>query len=335
MSNNYKKATVKPTYDESEEVASARAALAATEGAAPGEYESAYGSTIKEIADKIVNGEKYTYDYRADPVYNVYREQIEADRRRAIKNAAASAAALTGGYANSYGVTAASEASAKSLDSLRSIIPALAEAAYKKWYDERTLEREKLSSLMDLENSDYSKWRDKVGDYKNERDYLLGKYTTLSDQDYSRFLSALSQWNSDRDYDCRVYEYDTDAAYRASRDAVEDAMKQKEYELELAKTNAAIAASAARSASYGSSKSSNKESSKSTKSSTSTGLDGITSRRGQTFVEAINSGAPFSGNGIKSSFVETVQKARRDEVISKKEYDIFMDYFRSVGIAAE
>jgi|GEM_PF-3536809 len=333
--NTTNKKEEKPSYTESAEVASARAALAAAESAKPAEYVSAYGKKIEELADRIIAGEKFSYDFNADPIYNVYREQTERDRRRAVADAAASAAALTGGYANSYGATAAAEASAASYDSLRALIPSLVEAAYKKWYDGQALERERLSAVMALEDADYGRYRDTVSDYNKNRDYLYGKYSDLSSADYSRFLEALSQWNTDRDYERRVYEYDADAAYKAERAAAEDAMKQKEYELELAKTQAAIAASAAKAYSSTSTTTKSKEEKTTTaKSSPSALLSGITSSLGKKLINSITNGTAESGHGttVRESFVDRVRNAKKKELISAKEYNAFMDYFRVVGV---
>ena len=109
----------KPEKTVSEETLSAKEALDSY-GASP-DYESKYGDAISALADKILRDEGFSYNYSTDPSYMAAREQAEIDRRRAASDAAANAAALTGGYANSYGATAAGEAAAKSYDSLRAM----------------------------------------------------------------------------------------------------------------------------------------------------------------------------------------------------------------------
>ena len=342
----YKVMDAAPEYTGSEEVAAAAAALAKAEAASPGKYRSQYSDEIKGLTERILSGEKFSYDFNADPVYNVYREQAETDRRRAVADAVSSAALLTGGYGNSYGVTAAQEASAKTYENLRSIIPSLLEAAYNRWYGERELEQEKLRAVMDLEDSDYGKYRDAVFDWQKNRDYAYGKWSDMSQADFDRYLSELSQWNTDRDYDRRVYEYDEDAKYRAERAAAEDAakqreleLKQKEYELEVYKAQQAAAAAAASAAaktykassSSSSSSSSKKSSSQSKKSDENT----ATSLAAKQFMYALTDGTALDSRGyVRMEFIDEIKDAKKKEIITKAEYDSLMNYFRARGIVA-
>ena len=329
----------KPSYSESREVTAAAGALSAAESAKPAGYSSAWSDEVAELARRILSGESFSYDFNADPIYNVYRETAERDSRRAAENAAAEAAALSGGYSNSYGVTAAAEAASNSLGELRRIIPSLLEAAYKKWADERESERAKLESVLKLDEADYKKYRDAYSDYENERRYLLDKYTGLSDSDYAKFLSELSSWNADRDYDRKVYEYDTDAAYKASRDRLDDEMRRKEYELALMKAlSGGSSGSSARSSASSDVPSSDKTSSGSrsaedkTAKSSVTLLDGIESSAGRRLRTAIANGTAFNSMGtVRSDFVDQIKAAKKNQTISTKEYNIFMDYLRSVG----
>ena len=342
----YKVADSAPEYTESSDVAAAREALAKAESSTPAEYTSNYSDQIKDLTARILSDAKFSYDFNADPVYSVYREQAESDRRRAVSDAVSSAALMTGGYGNSYGVTAAEQASAKTMENLRNIIPSLLEAAYNRWYGERELEREKLRAVMDLESSDYGRYRDSVSDYQKNRDYAYGKYTDMSEADFERYLSDLSQWNTDRDYDRRVYEYDEDAKYRDARAAAEDEarareyeLKQKEYELEVYKAEQAAAAAAARAYSASTSGSSSSKSSSSKSSSSKSSSSGKTSEQTGTsvaaknFMGALTNGSALDSRGhVRMEFVEEVKDARKKELITKKEYDALMEYFRQRGV---
>ena len=322
----------KPVYTQSDEVAAAKAALGAAEGKTVSPYTSKYGKTISDIADRIVAGEKFSYDFNADPIYNVYREQAERDRRRAVSDAAASAAALTGGYANSYGATAAAEASAKTYDSLRALIPSLAEAAYKKWYNDKKLENETLSSIMALEDADYSRWRDEVKDYNDERAYLAGRYNDLYAADVANFKALLDGWYRDRDYDRSVYEYDTDAAYRAQRDAVEDAIKERELALEAYKVQNSNAARAAQSASSeGSGKTEKKEETK----NIADILAGMSSKTAKSYASTLLNGNVVSRTSgeVSSAFVSKIESAKKNKLIDNTEYNKFWEVFRIIGIS--
>ena len=196
--------------------------------------------------------------------------------------------------------------------------------------------------MLKLDEADYKKYRDAYSDYENERRYLLDKYTGLSDSDYAKFLSELSQWNADRDYDRKVYEYDTDAAYKASRDRLDDEMRRKEYELALMKAlsggSSGSSGSSAKSSASSDVPSSEKTSSGSrsaedkTAKSSATLLGGIESSAGRRLRTAIANGTAFNSMGtVRSDFVDQIKAAKKNQTITTKEYNIFMDYLRSVG----
>ncbi|MBR6918628.1 MAG: hypothetical protein IKN38_10630 [Clostridia bacterium] len=330
----------RPVYTESDELRAARDALAAAESAKPKEYSSAYSKDIEDLAKRILSGEKFSYDFNADPVYNAYRESAEENRRRTMADAASSAALLTGGYANSYGVTASSEASAKALGAVRELIPSLMEAAYKKWYGERELEREKLRAIMDLEDSEYGKYRDSVSDYFNERDYRKGVYSDLGRSDYDRYLADVSAWENDRDYDRRVYEYENDAAYKAERDRIEDEMKQKQYELDLMKANLASSGSH-----YSSSGADTSEVSANGKKKAVAKLNtdnttikddlrNLTSVKSRAIYEQMIAGlgnTSRAGKVSKQLFAK-IKEAKRSGEITNDEYEVLMNRCRRLGV---
>ena len=320
----------KPVFSESADTASAASALAAAEASGAGAYESKYAGLIDDAAKRILAGEKFSYNIAADPVYASLRERAEKDRRRAVENAAASAAALTGGYANSYGVTAGEEASAKIYDSLTGVIPSLLDAAYKRWQGERDAENDRLRLLMSLEDADYGRYRDAVGDAKDERNYLYGKYSDLSKRDRELFAAALDEFFTDRDYDRRVYESDRDAAYRAERDRVEDAMSERQYQLDYMKAAAAAAASNARAEAA---REAAKAASKDEKAAKT---DNKPSAAAERFREIIANGSARSGKGntLSGDFVKDLKKAKRSGEITTSEYDELLEYARRVGIGA-
>ena len=73
-------------------------------------YTSQYGGVISGLMDKIVNRQPFTYDFNADPIYHQFKDQFVKGGKEAAMNAVANASALTGGYGNSYAVTAGAQA---------------------------------------------------------------------------------------------------------------------------------------------------------------------------------------------------------------------------------
>lgn len=260
----------KPVYSKSKEVQSALDRLTAKEKEKPSEYSSKYSSKIDSLLDSVENREAFSYDFMSDPLYRSYRDRYISDGRRAMKEAAANAAALTGGYSNSYAASASSEAMGRYMTELSGLIPSLYEAALKRYDSEGQALLDRLGLYRALDSDDYSRYRDSVSDYGDELSYLLKKYETLYDEDFGAFEALLGQWNRDRDYGRSKDEYEADAAYRASRDEAEDAYRKsrdavedafKERELQLNASRASASSSKSSSSSSSSSASSKKKSS--------------------------------------------------------------------------
>ena len=92
----------KKEYTASRKVLDAEAALKQQKAAKPGEYVSAYEAPLQQAMDRILNREDFHYNLDGDALYRRYRNQAIRNGRLAMADAAGQAAALTGGYGNSY-----------------------------------------------------------------------------------------------------------------------------------------------------------------------------------------------------------------------------------------
>lgn len=188
------------TYTQSAAVKQAGQALADHEANKPGEYQSRYGDQIQGLIDSIMNRERFTYDYTADPLYQQYAQQYQRGGQLAMKDAMAESAALTGGYGNSYAQQVGQQTYQRYMENLNAVIPQLRQAAYEMYQDEGDTMRANLGMLQGADETDYGRYRDTVGDYQNTLNYLYGKYMDMSDQEYQRYMNDMAAWESDRDY---------------------------------------------------------------------------------------------------------------------------------------
>ncbi|MBE6747912.1 MAG: peptidoglycan-binding protein [Ruminococcaceae bacterium] len=195
----------RPTYEKNENVISAENSLSDWENNKPQEYESKYSQEIEAILDGILNREKFQYNMNADPLYNQYREQYINNGKKAMMDAVANASALSGGYSNSYAVTAGNEAYNEQLNKLNNIALNLYDRAYAKYKDDGDSLVDKITVLRGLDGDDYNKYRDELSDYYKDGDYLLNKLTSLSDADYKAFLEEVEAYENDRDYEYKKY----------------------------------------------------------------------------------------------------------------------------------
>lgn len=141
-------------------------------------YTSQYGGVISDLMGKIVNRQPFSYDFNADPIYNQFKDQFTKLGKEASMNAVANASALTGGYGNSYAVTAGAQANQQALSGLNDIIPQLYNAAQKKYETDLNAMYADYDMYKGAEADAYNKYRDDLSDYNNERNYLTGMYNT-------------------------------------------------------------------------------------------------------------------------------------------------------------
>lgn len=151
------------------------------------EYVSQFGGVIGGLMDKIVNREPFSYDFNADPIYQQHKDQYIKLGKEAAMNAVANASALTGGYGNSYAVTAGAQANQQALSGLNDIIPQLLNSAQKKYDSDTNALLTQYDIYNQAEQDNYNKFRDQMSDYNNERAYLTGMYNdALAQENYEK-----------------------------------------------------------------------------------------------------------------------------------------------------
>ena len=195
----------KPVYKPSDKLGDIAAILEDFEKNKPGAYQSNYSAQIQGILDQIMNREKFTYDFNADPLYQQHAERYQQQGKLAMMDAMGQAAALTGGYGSSYGQQVGQQTYQGYLQGMNDIIPELRDAAYQVYRDEGDQMLTNIGLLQGLDESEYGRYRDEVSDYYNDLTYYYNKYNDMSDDEYNRYLNDLAAWQTDRDYWYRKY----------------------------------------------------------------------------------------------------------------------------------
>lgn len=195
----------RPEYKKSEAVVSAENNLNNWEQNKPGEFSSKYSDEIESVLKSILNREKFNYNINADPLYNQYREQYVKNGKKAMMDTIANASALTGGYANSYAVSAGNQSYNDYLSNLNDIALDLYTKAYSVYKDKGEMDLERIGILNDLDKADYDKYRDSLEDYYRDGEYLLKKLSDMSESEYERFLDEIKCYENDRDFNYQKY----------------------------------------------------------------------------------------------------------------------------------
>ena len=179
-------------------------------------YSSNYTSAIKDNLTKVIGNGRFSYNADSDKLFGQYKDSYEKAGRKAMEDTVGNASLLTGGYANSYAVTAGQQAYNEYMQKLSDKIPELEQRAYERYRDDEDSAYRRLGTLMELENTDYGRYRDEVGDYNANRQFEYNKSKDEiaqknRDQEFER-----EKFESDRKYARDVYENDRDYAKSVS-----------------------------------------------------------------------------------------------------------------------
>jgi hypothetical protein len=185
----------------------------------PGEYNSPYTQQIDTILNQVMNRGPFSYNPENDPTYQQYQQQYTQQANLGLRDTMGEAAALSGGYGNSYGATAGQQTYDAHMSQLNNMIPELYQAAMANYQNQLNNDYNSLSALQSLENNAYGKYRDSVGDYYTDRDFNYGK---------ERDSVADTQWQSQ--YDRGIYEDDRNYDYQLGRDQVGDQQWQDTFD---------------------------------------------------------------------------------------------------------
>ena len=210
-------------YQESDAVQQAYALLQQQMANKPGEYTSAWSDQINAILDQIMNREKFSYDLNADALYQQYADQYTQMGKMAMMDTMGQAAAMTGGYGNSYAQSVGQQAYQGYLQQLNEVVPELYGMALDQYNQEGQNMLNQYSLLADQDQQDYGRYRDSVEDYYAQLQAAYDQYNTERDYDYSK-------WADGRDFAYGEYSDDRAYDYQTERDKVADEQWQKEYD---------------------------------------------------------------------------------------------------------
>lgn len=145
---------------------------------------------ITDTMNAIENREKFSYDVNGDALYQQYKDQYVNQGKMAMMDTMGQAAAMTGGYGNSYAQSVGQQAYQGYLQQLTDKIPELYQMALDKYNSEGDELYNRLSSYGNLYSTEYGEHRDAVSDFNNERSHLTNLYGLKSDEEYGRWYDG-------------------------------------------------------------------------------------------------------------------------------------------------
>lgn len=199
------------TYEQSDLVSQAYNQLQQNLASKPGAYESSWQAQLNDTINRIMNREKFNYDLNGDALYQQYKDQYTTQGQMAMMDTMGMAAAMTGGYGNSYAQSVGQQAYQGYLQQLNDKVPELYQMALDKYNNEGQQLLNQYSILGAQEEMDYGRYRDTVGDWNTAVDRAQNQYYAERAFDYGKFS------------DDRAFNYQTE------RDKALDAQWQAEF----------------------------------------------------------------------------------------------------------
>lgn len=195
-----------------------------------GAYQSNYADQLNSLYDQIINQKPFSYDLNGDMLYQQYKDQYQVLGKQAMMDTMGQAAALTGGYGNSYASTAGNQAYQGYLQQLNSMVPQLYQIALDKYNADRSDLYNRANLTASLDDRDYSRWQDEYNRLVNEREYANSDYNNERNFDYGQFTDA-------RDYQTALDQWNQEMEYQRERDRIADEQWAKEYALAKKKSS--------------------------------------------------------------------------------------------------
>ncbi len=139
----------------------------------------------------------FSYDYNADALYQQYKDNYVKQGQMAMMDTMGQAAALTGGYGNSYAQTVGQQAYNQQLGQLNAVMPELYGMAYDRYQQEGQELLNQYDLYMGREAQEYSKYQDSLDNWYRENTMLQDTYDTLYNRAYGNWeLGYNAAWDS-------------------------------------------------------------------------------------------------------------------------------------------
>lgn len=156
---------------------------------------TSYSDQVKEMVDKIMNREKFSYDVDTDPLFQQALASAMNSGKQAMQDTIGQASALTGGYGSSYATTAGNQAYNAFIEDAYDNLPQ---------YYQMALEA-----------------------YQMEGEEIYRQFGMVSELDDKEFNRNVTAYDATSQYRNRVY----DEAYNMHRDSVNDAFAMANLQL--------------------------------------------------------------------------------------------------------
>ena len=189
------------------------------------DYTTLSKDALNAYNDHINKG--FSYDFNADALYQQYKDKYIQQGKMAMQDTMGQAAAMTGGYGNSYAATVGNQAYQAQLQNLNDVIPELYQMAYDRYNQQGQNLLNQYSLYSDALDRDYGMWGDKGNLLMADRDYYGQEEANLYNREYGA-------WDDNRTFDQTQYWKETEFGYGQEQDAIANELAAREFALKEA-----------------------------------------------------------------------------------------------------
>ena len=166
---------------------------------APGKFGYTKQSTMDSVLSEYMNRPDFSYDVNADALYNQYKDQYIQQGRLAMMDTMGQAQAMSGGYGNSYAMSAGQQAYNAQLNNLNEIVPELYAQAYNRYRDETNDLYNQYGLLSADRDAEMSAYNTELNSYFNQLNAAMSREDSLYSREYGAYRDGISdsQWGAE------------------------------------------------------------------------------------------------------------------------------------------
>ena len=221
-------------YQQSEAVNAAQQNLQNIQAQKPQGYNSKYSAQLDNIMQQIQNPQDFKYEFNGDNLFKAYADQYTQRGKQASLDAMGQAAALTGGYGNSYAQAAGNQAYQQYLLGLYDKGMDLRDRAYQQYQDNLANQKDQYNMLQAADQAEYGRYRDTVGDWQRDEELGYNRYADERNFDYGTYKDMLDYYTGLAEIENRAYNTEADRAEAIRQYDQDYAEKQRQFDLGLA-----------------------------------------------------------------------------------------------------
>lgn len=149
----------------------------------PPKYESPYADLINQSISDLQNRPAHSYDPDNDPAYQAFLQRATRAGDKAYADNLGGLSAMTGGRANSWAGTVASQARNQYVLQAQEAVIQFEERSYNRYQDETANMYNLVNLLQAQDQTSYNRYRDSIGDTKE----LANMVMDLDRRDFERY----------------------------------------------------------------------------------------------------------------------------------------------------